>query len=70
MRRSPHYKRAAKRFLHGTRFKTPSEAVEAGTRTLEEWSRVLLEERELERTLERRASSWRNRRTPSRAVPA
>jgi hypothetical protein len=48
MRRSDYWKRASKRFLAGSRFKIPCEAVEAGTRTLEEWTRVLREERELE----------------------
>jgi hypothetical protein len=70
MRRSPHYKRASKRFLQGSKFKTPFEAVKAGARTLEEWSRLLLEERELERALERRATSRRNRHAPSCHVAA
>ena len=70
MRRSPHYKRASKRFLQGSRFKTPSEAVEAGIRTLEEWSRLLLEERELERALERQLASRRNRRAVFRGACA
>ncbi len=39
-------KRAHKRFLSGTHFKTPAEAVESGQRSLQDWSRVLLEERE------------------------
>jgi hypothetical protein len=53
MRRSDYWKLASKRFLLGTRFKCPCDAVEAGTRTLEEWARVLAEEREIE--LENRA---------------
>ena len=48
MRHSPYFKRAAKRFLAGTRYKTPVEAVEAGVLSLEDWSRVLVEERDLE----------------------
>jgi hypothetical protein len=53
MRKADYWKRASKRFLIGTRFKIPCEAVEAGARTLEEWGRVLQEEREIE--LESRA---------------
>jgi hypothetical protein len=37
-----------KQFLVGTRFKIPCDAVEAGARTLEEWARVLPEERDIE----------------------
>jgi hypothetical protein len=48
MRRADYWKRASKQFLTGTRFKSPCEAVEAGARTLEEWARMLQEERELE----------------------
>jgi hypothetical protein len=48
MRTSPYFKRASKRFLTGTRFKTPCDAVEAGAKTLLEWTRVLEEERNLE----------------------
>jgi hypothetical protein len=70
MRRNPYFKQAAKRFLIGSRFKTPYEAVEAGARTLEEWSRVLLEERELERALERQLASRRSRRSTIRHVSA
>jgi hypothetical protein len=53
MRRSDYWKRASKRFLAGTRFKIPCDAVEAGARTLEEWARMLAEERDIE--LEHRA---------------
>lgn len=49
MRHIPYFKRAAKRFLNGTRFRTPCDAVEAGTRTLETWCRMLAEEHEVER---------------------
>jgi hypothetical protein len=48
MRTSPYYKRASKRFLAGTRFKTPCDAVGAGARTLHEWTQVLEEERSIE----------------------
>jgi hypothetical protein len=70
MRRSPHYKRASKRFLTGSKFKTPFEAVEAGACTLEEWSRLLLEERELERAFEQQLASRRSRRSAIRHVSA
>ena len=48
MRKTPHFKRASKRFLDGTRCKTPFEAVQTGIRTLEEWVTVLEEERIVE----------------------
>jgi hypothetical protein len=48
MRRLSYFKRASRRFLQGTRHRTPAEAVEAGTRTLEQWVTLLSEERELE----------------------
>jgi hypothetical protein len=70
MRRNPYFKRASKRFLLGSKFRTPFEAVEAGARTLEEWSRLLLEERELERALERQLASRRSRRSAIRHVSA
>lgn len=62
MRRTSYLKRASRRFLEGTRFKSPVEAVEAGARTLGEWADVLSEERESEndylrqRSLNRRAA--------------
>ena len=46
MNRTNYAKRAAKRFLFGTRCRTPVEAVERGERTLSEWAQVLAEERE------------------------
>jgi hypothetical protein len=70
MYRSPYFKRASKRFLNGSKFKTPFEAVEAGARTLEEWSRVLLEERELEQTHVRNRPTRRGRRLPLRNATA
>jgi hypothetical protein len=48
MRRLSYYKRASRSFLQGTRHRTPAEAVEAGTRTLEQWVMLLSEERDLE----------------------
>lgn len=48
MRRLSYFKRASRRFLTGTRHRTPAEAVEAGARTLEQWVNTLSEERELE----------------------
>jgi hypothetical protein len=56
MKRTSYLKRASKRFLDGTKFKSPVAAVEAGARTLESWAEILLEERENEtlQILERR----------------
>lgn len=51
MRKSSYMKRAAKKFLEGTRFRHPIEAVEKGVRTLEEWVDCLNAERELEREM-------------------
>jgi hypothetical protein len=48
MRRTMYFKRASRRFLEGTKFKTPCEAVEAGVCSLEAWTRILSEEREIE----------------------
>jgi hypothetical protein len=48
MRRTSYMKRAAKRFLTGTRFKSPVEAVESGSLTLVQWTTILSEEREHE----------------------
>jgi hypothetical protein len=70
MYRSPYFKRASKRFLNGSRFKTPFEAVDAGARTLEEWSRLLLEERELEQVFAQRRLLRRGRRSVSRSPSA
>jgi hypothetical protein len=49
MRRSSYLKRASRRFLEGTRYKSPVEAVEAGVLSLNDWVRTLSEEREVER---------------------
>lgn len=67
MYRNPYFRRASNRFLNGSRFKTPFEAVEAGACTLEEWSRVLLEERELELVFAQRRLARRTRRSVSRS---
>ena len=63
MKRTSYLKRARRRFLEGTRCKSPLEAVEAGLRTLCQWADVLAEEREAEnhhllqrRNLERSAT--------------
>ena len=48
MRRTSYLKRASRRFLEGTRFKAPVEAVEAGERSLTDWAEMLAEEREAE----------------------
>jgi hypothetical protein len=48
MKRTNYMKRAALRFLAGTKFRTPVEAVEAGIKNLGEWADILQEERELE----------------------
>lgn len=48
MSRQSYLKRASDRFLKGTRFKTPCDAVEAGVRSLEHWAVILAEERERE----------------------
>lgn len=49
MRKSSYMKRAAKKFLEGTRLRHPIEAVEKGVRTLEEWVDCLNDEREIDR---------------------
>jgi hypothetical protein len=46
MRSESYLKRASRRFLEGTKCKTPCEAVETGGRSLEAWTQVLTEERE------------------------
>ena len=48
MKRTNYMKRATLRFLEGTKFRTPVEAVEAGVRSLGDWADMLAEERELE----------------------
>jgi hypothetical protein len=63
MRRRVYYRRAARQFLSGTRYKAPFEVVEAGLKTLEEWVNLLNLERDLDEInrLERhnrRLRSW------------
>ena len=53
-------KRASQRFLAGTKFRSPVEAVEAGARNLAEWAELLAEEREAE------AEQGRNEREMTR----
>ena len=48
MRRSAYYKRAAKQFVAGTRYKAPFEVVSAGLKSLEDWADLLALEREIE----------------------
>jgi hypothetical protein len=48
MRRRAYYRRAAKQFLAGTRFKAPFEMVQTGLKTLEEWVDLLNFERDLD----------------------
>jgi hypothetical protein len=50
--RVPEYvRRARKRFLSGLWHRAPIDAVLAGKRTLEQWTDMLCEERDLERRL-------------------
>jgi hypothetical protein len=49
MRRSSYLKRASRRFLEGTHYRSPVEAVEAGALNLNDWVRTLSEERDEER---------------------
>lgn len=51
MTRKKYMKLASRRFLEGTRFKAPIDAVEAGVRTLEQWADVLTQEREAQSAL-------------------
>jgi hypothetical protein len=43
--KSHYLKRATRRFLKGTRFKSPVEAVESGSRTVDMWLKIVEEER-------------------------
>ena len=58
MRRINYMKRAARKFLAGTRFRTPVDAVEAGIRTLTDWVDALNFERECDK-LERAGDDLR-----------
>jgi hypothetical protein len=59
MTRKSYTWRASKRFLEGTRCKSPIEAVEKGVKNLEDWVAMLAEERELERPFSRDAIAGR-----------
>lgn len=48
MSRQSYLTRAKKRFLEGTSYRVPVEAVTRGRRTLDQWASILEEERELE----------------------
>jgi hypothetical protein len=48
MKRINYMKRATTRFLEGTKYRSPVEAVEAGVRSLTDWAEMLAEEREFE----------------------
>jgi hypothetical protein len=48
MPKSTYITRAKKRFLEGTSYRVPVEAVQRGRRTLEQWAEILNEERDLE----------------------
>ncbi len=65
MKQRVYYRRAAKQFLAGTRFKVPFELVKAGLKTLEEWADLLNVERDLD---EINRLDRRNRRLASRLV--
>jgi hypothetical protein len=68
MRKMSYMKRAAKRFLEGTRCKQPIEAVERGLRTLEDWVDCLNAERELERQMQSAARHSERREEKPRAA--
>jgi hypothetical protein len=60
-------KRASRRFLEGTRCKSPVEAVEQGIRSLAAWTVVLSEEREVELNYQRsRVESTQGKSLPRR----
>jgi hypothetical protein len=48
MPKSTYITRAKRRFLEGTSYRAPVEAVTRGRRTLEQWVEILNEERDLE----------------------
>jgi hypothetical protein len=64
MRTSPYYKRASKRFLTGTRYHTPCDAVEAGAKTLLEWTQILEEERNQFLVIQEQSVMRRQQRKP------
>lgn len=61
MKRVNYMKRATQRFLEGTKYRSPVEAVEAGLRTLGQWADILAEERELESQMHRERDGRRER---------
>ena len=61
MKRVNYMKRATQRFLEGTKYRSPVEAVEAGLRTLGQWADILAEERELESQMHRERDGRRDR---------
>jgi hypothetical protein len=61
MKRISYMKRATQRFLEGTKFRSPVDAVEAGIRTMGEWADILAEERELESQTHRERDTRRER---------
>ena len=70
MRRVSYLNRASRRFLEGTKYRTPYEAVEAGVRSLAQWTDILGEEREAEaRYLQSRSLARRSSR-PMRLIRA
>jgi hypothetical protein len=56
MKRINYMRRATQRFLAGTKYRSPVEAVEAGVRSLTDWAEMLAEEREFETEANRDAS--------------
>jgi hypothetical protein len=64
MRTSPYFKRASKRFLTGTRYQTPCDAVAAGVKTLLEWSDILEEERNRFSAVQEQSVMRRQQRKP------
>jgi hypothetical protein len=56
MKRINYMRRATQRFLDGTKYRSPVEAVEAGVRSLTDWAEMLAEEREFETEANRDAS--------------
>ncbi len=64
MKQAGYLKRATKKFLHGTKFRSPVEAVEAGIRDLGDWADTLTNERELEAV----SPSRRSQRSPQREI--
>jgi DNA invertase Pin-like site-specific DNA recombinase len=68
--RQTYLTRAKKRFLEGTSYRVPVEAVTRGRRTLDQWASILEEERELEENRIRahiiagRRSGKRHRKSP------